>query len=907
MTFTLFLIGSALLGIALARRLFGSLLGYAEQVFWGLVIGWMLTTCSAYLVARLAGRLSFAGVLCVMIAAWVAAVLLWLPALRAAREGRTRHGAWRLPVPSPSRRFEYGGLLLTLGLFAPVYLNLFRSRMLLAGAEGLYSGGSTWYDLGFHTALSNSFIYGNNFPPLYLPHPPAPLLYPFMPDFQTSALVVLGASMRSALIVTGVTLALAITGLFYYFALRVVRAMRAHVSSGSGEAGETADASSGRGEACEAAAAVLATALFLFNGGFGFVYFFKHWRESELSFADFWARLPANYANLGEKHIEWTNVVVDTFLPQRTALYGFPVALMLFTLFAALWQRWAEGGEAKSAWEGWRVLLPAGALAGLLLLFHSHTFIAVGLLSVALFLARPRRAWVAFWLPAVLVAAPHLVSLKSHVTGEGFIRFQLGWHAHAGVSWPLFWLLNIGLPTLLILPAWMAAPPVWRRFYLAFVALLCFSLLVVVSPSSYDNIKLIYYWYAASAVLIGAWLVRLACAHRQRFLAFLLAFLLGFVSIFSGLLAVRFEAQSRRLFLDREQLAAADFVRAQTAPRALFLTAPTLHQPVLSLAGRPVLHGFVTWPWSHGYDFAERDADVKTIYAGARAAVELLRYYGVEYVYFGAAEETQPGANRAFFDATFPAVYRSGRVTIYDVRAATAASATDAAPAARDAAPPARDAAPPVRDAVARLRALPPREFAARLDEDPHQLLVEFPRAAYAVYRYYKVAYGRAPTLEEMMAGAKVVGRGVHVSAPGWRETLEANKGALTNSMVAGQSFKSLHDARTNAEYVESLYVNIGVRPPSSERDSLIALLNAGAEDRASILRRVAENRRLYRNEYNRAYVLAHFFGYLRNDPNAPGQDLKEFNSRLDALNRTRDYRGLTHDFVRLTMHMTHR
>lgn len=877
MTYTLFLIGSALLGIALARRLFGSLLGYAEQVLWGLVIGWMLTTCSAYLVARLAGRLSFAGVLCVMIAAWVAAVLLWLPALRAARDGRTRNSAWRLRLmPSPSRRFEYAGLLLVLGLFAPIYLNLFRSRMLLAGAEGLYSGGSTWYDLGFHTALSNSFIYGNNFPPLYPPHPPAPLLYPFMPDFQTSALVVLGASMRSALIVTGVALALAITGLFYYFALRVVRATRAH-------------ASSGLGEACEAAAAVLATVLFLFNGGFGFFYFFKHWRESELSFANFWARLPANYANFGEKHIEWTNVVVDTFLPQRTALYGFPVALMLFTLFAALWQRWAEGGEAKSAWEGWRVLLPAGALAGLLLLFHSHTFIAVGLLSVALFLARPRRAWLAFWLPAVLVAAPHLVSLKSHVTGDGFIRFQLGWHAHAGVSWPVFWLLNIGLPALLIFPAWMGAPPVWRRFYLAFVGLLCFSLLAVVSPSSYDNIKLIYYWYAASAVLIGAWLVRLACVHRQRFLAFLL----GFVSIFSGLLAVRFEAQSRRLFLDREQLAAADFVRGQTAPRALFLTAPTLHQPVLSLAGRPVLHGFVTWPWSHGYDFAERDADVKTIYAGAPAAVELLRYYGVEYVYFGAAEETQPGANRAFFDAAFPAVYRSERVTIYDVRAATAASATEAAP--------------PARDAAARLRALPPREFAARLDEDPHQLLVEFPRAAYAIYRYYKVAYGRAPTLEEMMADAKVVGRGVHVSAPGWREALEANKGALTNSMAAGQSFRSLHDARTNAEYVESLYVNIGVRPPPSERDSLIALLDARAEDRASILRRVAENRRLYRNEYNRAYVLAHFFGYLRNDPNAPGQDLKEFNSRLDALNRTRDYRGLTHDFVRLTMHMTHR
>lgn len=364
MTFTLFLIGSALFGIGIVRRLYVNVLGRVEQALWGLVVGWMLTTCAAYFVARLAGQLSFAGMLIVLLAAWVAAVFLWLPALRALRGQRPQVAAL-LPL---SLRLEYGGLLLTLGLFAPIYIKLFRSRMLLVGDDGLYSGGSTWYDLGFLTALSNSFLHGKNFPPLYTPHPPAPLLYPFMPDFQTSVLVVLGASMRSALIVTGVVLALVITGLFYYFALRVVRAYLAPKSRREGEA-------------CETAAAVLATILFLFNGGFGFLYFFEHWRKSNLSFANLWARLPANYANFGEKHIEWTNVIVDLFLPQCTSLYGFSAALMLCTLFAALWRRWSEGEGEINAWEGWRVLLPSGALAGLLLLFHSHTFIAIGLLS----------------------------------------------------------------------------------------------------------------------------------------------------------------------------------------------------------------------------------------------------------------------------------------------------------------------------------------------------------------------------------------------------------------------------------------------------------------------------------------------------------------------------------------------
>ena len=56
-----FLIGAPLLGIGLVRRLppLRCWLNHAEQATWGMVVGWMLTTLGAYLIARVFGSLSF--------------------------------------------------------------------------------------------------------------------------------------------------------------------------------------------------------------------------------------------------------------------------------------------------------------------------------------------------------------------------------------------------------------------------------------------------------------------------------------------------------------------------------------------------------------------------------------------------------------------------------------------------------------------------------------------------------------------------------------------------------------------------------------------------------------------------------------------------------------------------------
>ncbi|HEX8723100.1 MAG TPA: hypothetical protein VF736_20955 [Pyrinomonadaceae bacterium] len=814
----LYLSGAALLGACLVRRVLRGTLWAWEAALWGTVAGWMLGALAAYAMARAQGRLTAWTVAWATLLVWACALLAAragaLARLRAARgAGFARHAREALSRVRAGLDGRHAGLAALLAAFAPVYWVLFSSHTFAQGPGGVYSGGSAWYDLSFHAALASSFAYGDNFPPAYTPLAGEPLLYPFLPDFHAAALMAAGLSMRAAFLWTALPLALATTGLVYSFALRLARC---------------------------AAAAALAACLFLLNGGLGFWELLRDWRGSGRGLAEFWGALPLNYANDWTRGIHWTNLVTDTFLPQRAALYGLPAGLMILTLFASAWGRWKdEGGGTRDEGDAvrpslrpsssvLRPLLFAGVLAGLLPLFHTHTYVAVGLLSVFLFLSGPRREWLAFWAPAVLLAAPTLAALARHAAAGGVVRLQPGWMGADAPSFALYMLRNFGVPLALAVPAWLAAPRAWKSFYAAFVLLLAFALVVVVSPNLFDNGKLTYYWHAANSALVARWLVGLWRARRLRLLAAPAAALLALLSAATGVAALQAERRASALLFADAEVEAARFVREQTPPRALFLTAPDFNQPALALAGRPVLRGPTAWLWGHGYEFRSREADVRRIYAGAPDALELLAHYGVDYVYLGPAERAGLKADASFFEANFPAVYRGAGAAIYDARGLRAAGA-----------------------------APPPRDLAARVGRDPFALLEEFPRAGFFAYRILKAARGREPRREEFMPAMRELERGLYVGEPGWLGRLADNRLALARRLAGGD------------------------------------------EARAAALLRAAAGPEADAGEYDDAYVLAHFFGYLGRDPGDPPDRGREgFDFWRGVLSRTHDYRALSRAFM---------
>lgn len=831
----LFLSGSALLGVCLVRRTARGLLGGVEQILWGIVVGWIITAFGVYLLARWQGQLILRMVLWVTLITWLVAAVPLVMELRRQR--------WSLHSMLDRNR-RYLGLAFVLLLLAPVYWRLLSVQVFPHGDGGIYSG-SAGNDLNFHAALISSFRYGQNFPPQYTLLPPESLFYPYMPDFHAAVLMAGGLSLRSALILTALWLGAVIAGLFYCFALRIARSQNV---------------------------ATLATLLFLLNGGLGFIHFFRDWWHSDKSPLEFWNTLAFNYTKLSERGIHWTNIVADVMVPQRTSLFGLPLGLMTFTIFAFVWQRWHESetettAEAQKPRTLW-LMIVAGILTGILPLFHTHTFIAVGLVSVALFVMRPRREWLAFWAMALLLATPQLLTLAAHARGSGIVRLFFGWLGHDDRFLPMYLFRNFGLPLLLAIPAWWVAPLVWRKFYLAFLFLFVFCFVVVFSPNLYDNGKLIYYWHAFNSVLVATWLIRLATVHRQR----LIAVLLAFCSVATALIVFHRETIGLTRIFSDEELTAAAFVRDQTEPRALFLTAPSLKSPVLSLSGRPVVRSATAWLWSHGYEFRARESDVRRIYAGTPDAIELLRYYGVDFVYLGDAERSDVKANAAFFEANLPAVYRSQTITIYDARNVGDQTRT-MNPAAR--------------------------ELASRLERDPFSLIVEFPDTSFFVYRLCKASYGRMPRRAEFMSAMTLLGRGVFIGAPGWNEQLEKNRQSLLVDWMNSGEFKQLHEGKSNAEFVAALLENSGAGLNSRQRDVLVENLDAKNHSRQTALLRIVEDKNFYKREYRNAYVLMHFFGYLRRNPDdAPDFDLKGFNFWRDRLNSWGDYRTISMAFL---------
>jgi hypothetical protein len=72
-----------------------------------------------------------------------------------------------------------------------------------------------------------------------------------------------------------------------------------------------------------------------------------------------------------------------------------------------------------------------------------------------------------------------------------------------------------------------------------------------------------------------------------------------------------------------------------------------------------------------------------------------------------------------------------------------------------------------------------------------------------------------------------------------------------------------------------------------TERDRLVSDLSSGAMTRTEVLRAVAEDPDLVSSEFNRAFVLMQYFGYLRRDPNTgPDADFAGYNFWLHKLDQ---------------------
>ena len=421
---------------------------------------------------------------------------------------------------------------------------------------------------------------------------------------------------------------------------------------------------------------------FLFNGGIaGYAFLQTH------QFLDY----------QGTSHVSWKSIPLTMFVTQRGLLYAIPAGLLLL-------RQWRVKYGSDSDQEN--QLLPVWAeyiLYATMPLFHIHTFIALSIVLVVLFLSRPPsrpplfKLVAAAFLPAVIFI--WLTTDKMHA--GSILQWHLGWTQNVGeLGMPFFWfwLFNFGvfLPLAIALVGIVArqewdglfgrqssarqpkklgpdlTSSIIRRAhnfelsidaaYLA-AAVLIFLLTISVktAPWEWDNIKLLIWAYFITLPILWNRML-ISWPFSAQVGACLVLFFSGFVSLIGGLAAGRPGYQ----FANRSEI---DFVAAAVRRfpvEARFAGFPTYNHPLL-LSGRKMVCGYAGHLWTQGIaDYAAVESQLNNLMLGQGDWKKSARELQVRYLFWGNLEKTNYGNSTRPWEKQLPLVAQGSWGNIYD-------------------------------------------------------------------------------------------------------------------------------------------------------------------------------------------------------------------------------------------------
>ena len=513
----------------------------------------------------------------------------------------------------------------------------------------LFVGQSTYGDLALHTGIATS-LRNASFPADYSILPGVQLSYPFLSDSLSTSGLLLGLNLQSALNIPGtVMMALVFSG-FSLFSLQLCSRRRV---------------------------AVLAILLLFINGGLGFIYSFDmmgqslgttgqnqmqlgSWLDRLNTILTGWYQTPVNHAEFTTYNLRWSNIIADMLIPQRSFLAGwvylFPCLYLLYDSLA-------------SVQRNWRTFALLGLLAGGLPLIHTHSFLALGLVSIGWFIwdivkNKAFKSWFVYGGIALLLALPQLVFFTfSQSSSEGFLRVQFNWVNNSGGAglrdgYIWFYMKNIGLPFLLLILSLFDSNKKSRFIYTGAFVIFIVSEFIIFQPNEYDNNKLLYVWYALCLIPISEYTFVIwdkLKGLKARPLIGTLACLLFFLS---GWLSIARETVSSYEAYSPSAVAAGRFAEDETPQHSTFMAASGNHlNPVSALAGRNVVCGPSLWLHWHGFDLSEREKDIQKFYQQPQNNISILNKYSVDYILYGPSEKALTVHGNESLDALFEEVF----------------------------------------------------------------------------------------------------------------------------------------------------------------------------------------------------------------------------------------------------------
>jgi hypothetical protein len=436
--------------------------------------------------------------------------------------------------------------------------------------------------------------------------------------------------------------------------------------------------------------ALLASLIFLLNGGVGFYYFAQDVATSPNPVQTL-LNPPHEYTRYDKKQLKWISVIDSMIIPQRAFALGFPLAIIaLGLIYKASYSKKNEQRVAQT--------VTAGTLIGFLPIIHTHSFLALFIIlagwSGGDILAHLKKEnlvtriihWASLALITAIFALPLISMFLAGNVSQGFMSWFPGWLAKEfDVNWFVFWFKNWTVVPLLALVSWWLfhkkaaknLPPSY--LFAPFFCIFVIANLWLFQPFAWDNTKL-FVWSSVGFSGLIAWLLSYGWKHAKKLVVvkkkvlkvlivatFILITASGAIDAYY---IVRHDLHSHIMF-SREEVLLAQWAKESTDPESIWLTGDQHNHWLFVLTGRQALMTYRGWMWTHGYEYRPIESAISKMFSQPDTYPQLFKEYDVDYVVIGPNEKNVWKANTNYFAQHFTLLKETANYRVYSVNVDT--------------------------------------------------------------------------------------------------------------------------------------------------------------------------------------------------------------------------------------------